>query len=1496
MEYFEVKNQIIEKLSGGDDFADGDNLLKLGLNSLQIMRLVNQWRKEGIKLSFGSLMENPTLEAWWDMIQKKTKKDDVAEYEKRTLKTNEPFPLTDVQYAYRIGREDDQNLGGVGCHAYLEFDGENVDIVKLENAWNILQYHHPMLRARFLEDGTQEIMERPYNEKLKILDFTGLDKREIQKNLCEVREQISYRKLQIEKGEVAGICVSVLPDNRTRIHLDVDLLIADVQSLQILLRDLLLAYDNKTLSVFSKDWSFADYLERQEKEEREERKLAKEYWKNRLSNFPGAPELPLSKRPEDIEKTKFVRRMIHLEKSEWNILQQRACTYKTTPAMLLLTAYAVVLERWSSNKRFLINIPFFNRKTENKGLEDVIADFTTLLLLEVNCEENPSFLELLERIQKQIHQDMKYTMYSGVQVQRDFAQLHGNRKSIAPVVFACNLGAPLVSSKFEKQLGEFSYMISQTPQVWLDFQTYENEKGLMLAWDTVDELFPEQMIENMLESFEYLLKTLVKADWNQNFDILPQKQKAFIENESKVEVLKNPQCLHQAFLDWADKTPDSVAVVDTKENISLTYKQLKESALSVAANIMESNIYGEPVAVSVERGYKQVIAVLGVLMSGNCYVPVGTNQPAERKKLIYEKTGIKYAILDRKTFKTTECLKDIEIFTIEEILQNVKNVALPQINPKNTAYIIMTSGSTGIPKGVEIAHYSAWNTIRDIIDKYNICNEDSVLCVSALDFDLSVFDIFGLLGCGGRIILIPEEARNDSEYWIHEIKKYKITVWNSVPILLEMLLTSADEFELPFRIAIVSGDWISLQLPEKLRNHAKTCRFIAMGGATEGSIWSNYQEVRLPIPDEWKSIPYGKPLNNQRYRVVDSFGRDCPVWVPGELWIGGYGVAKGYRNDIQLTSEKFVEDKLGRWYKTGDNGRFWNDYSIEFLGRKDNQVKVKGHRIEIGEIESCLEKKNGVKKAVVLKKDNALKAYVELDRNIESPWLVKNKILSDNAVIEAGRVKEIEKKKIVFESMYSIETLNSAGMYLAKRVLNELEVFGETKRQYSMSELLENGLIAKEYAGAFKRVLKICVDNGTISKSDDIFSDNSDESVISDLAIPSVLRQTIDASVGIYCSVLRGEMTTAELVLDSEYQLSPLKLYMNMHHENEFNVMKKMVQDIILAIDRNVNILEVGSRIYNWTDSILDVLTDKKQYTFADSHVYFLDKFRMQYGESMNTYLLDFDKALLLQGVESRSFTCVVSNNALHRYKNIDFILKNIYQILEPGGFFIFNENVCDNDFSTVAASIYENGFENFTDFRKETGGILIPMDKWVEHLEMNGFHLVVSIMTSENKDEAFVVAQKNPEEKIFDKDGLKSRLSQELPYFMIPEDIVEIDYIPISSNGKVDRKILQNSAGRKVTVKDSAYEAPETDLEKKIVKVWEDVLGVNGIGISDKLLNIGGDSLKATKIVNKLREMGFETTLRALYESETVKEYCKNIKYKFGEFCNSADMDSGEI
>ncbi|MDO5538215.1 MAG: amino acid adenylation domain-containing protein, partial [Desulfovibrionaceae bacterium] len=380
---------------------------------------------------------------------------------------------------------------------------------------------------------------------------------------------------------------------------------------------------------------------------------------------------------------------------------------------------------------------------------------------------------------------------------------------------------------------------------------------------------------------------------------------------------------------------------------------------------------GDIVAVSFPRGADQICAVLAVLAAGAVYVPVSPGQPLPRRERICRKAGIHHALTthDLAGSMPWPCGVMVLDLSLADSFAGPVPETPARPEPDQSAYIIFTSGSTGEPKGVDIAHEAACATIAAVNARFGIGGEDRALAVSAMDFDLSVYDVFGVLGAGGSLVLLDEDGRRNAQVWGRLLAEHHVTVWNSVPILLDMLLTSAESEGADLsslRQVLLSGDWIGMDLPARLEQAAPGCGFAALGGATEAAIWSNVQDVTLPLPASWQSIPYGRPLAGQAYRAADCRGRDCPDWVPGELWIGGAGVARGYRGDPELTRKAFVAHGGARWYRTGDMGRFWPDGTIEFLGRRDFQVKVRGHRIELGEIEAAMRSFPGIRDAAVL--------------------------------------------------------------------------------------------------------------------------------------------------------------------------------------------------------------------------------------------------------------------------------------------------------------------------------------------------------------------------------------------------------------------------------------------------------------------------------------------------------------------------------------------------
>ncbi|MEV7028295.1 amino acid adenylation domain-containing protein, partial [Kitasatospora sp. NPDC093558] len=279
-------------------------------------------------------------------------------------------------------------------------------------------------------------------------------------------------------------------------------------------------------------------------------------------------------------------------------------------------------------------------------------------------------------------------------------------------------------------------------------------------------------------------------------------------------------------------------------------------------------------------------------------------------------------------------------------------------DPDTPAYVIYTSGSTGRPKGVVISHRAAGNTIADINHRFGVTADDRVLGLANLGFDLSVYDIFGPLAVGGSLVYPDPERRTDPSHWAALIAEHGVTVWNSVPALMQMLATylaTEPALTLPtLRLALLSGDWIPITLPDEITARIPGLNVIGLGGATEAAIWSIHHPYNGLEPG-WRSIPYGRPLANQGFRVLDGMLRDCPVWAVGELHISGAGLAEGYLGDPDTTAYRFIAHPDGqRLYRTGDFGRYLPGGEIEFLGREDTQVKIRGHRIELGEIEAAL--------------------------------------------------------------------------------------------------------------------------------------------------------------------------------------------------------------------------------------------------------------------------------------------------------------------------------------------------------------------------------------------------------------------------------------------------------------------------------------------------------------------------------------------------------------
>ena len=888
----------------------------------------------------------------------------------------QPFPLTDMQHAFWVGRSGVFELGNVANHGYYEIEGKNLDLARLNDGLQKLIDRHDMLRAVVLPDGQQQILATVPPYQIAVLDLRGKDEKEIELELKAIRDRLSHQVLPADRFPLFEFRVTLLNEDRFRLHISYDLQIFDAWSLFRLFDEWHQLYQNPQLELKPLTISFRDYVLTEQKiHQTELYKRSRDYWLGRLDSLPPAPDLPLDKRPNELKRHLCQRYAGRLERNQWQQLKQKAAKAGLTPSGVLLAAFTEILTIWSKNPKFTVSLALFNRLPLHSQVNDLLGDFISATLLTVDNSKPEPFTQRAFRLQQQLWQDLEHRYFSGVRVTREIARRQGTAPSAIPIVFTSTLGLDALGQETSSlsHFGELVYGISQASQAWMDVQVWESKGELTFNWDVVEELFPQGMIEDMFEAYCQLLKDLVASEtsWQTNRQLLPPSQLAqrSLVNDTTAPI--SEEMLHTLFAAQVGARKNQLAVISSQGN--LTYQELSEKSNQVGHKLRSLGVTpNQLVAVVMDKGWEQIVAVMGILAAGAAYVPIDPNLPQERREYLLKNSQVSLVLTQSwLKEKLAQCEGTIELcLDNQDFAHESKEPLEPIQTPEDLAYLIYTSGSTGVPKGVMINHRGAVNTIIDINQSFIVTPSDRVLALSSLSFDLSVYDIFGTLAAGGTIIIPEPSSELNPAHWAKAIVQNQVTIWNSVPALMQMMVDyAADNSQIlaNLRLVLLSGDWLPLTLPPQIQALAEDVKVISLGGATEASIWSILYPIAIVEP-AWKSIPYGRPMVNQRFYVLNKFLKPCPVWVPGELYIGGIGLAMGYWQQQAKTAASFItHPHTGeRLYRTGDLGRYLPDGNIEFLGREDFQVKIGGYRIELGEIESVLTQHPSVDKAVVV--------------------------------------------------------------------------------------------------------------------------------------------------------------------------------------------------------------------------------------------------------------------------------------------------------------------------------------------------------------------------------------------------------------------------------------------------------------------------------------------------------------------------------------------------
>ena len=952
-----------------------DNFFAWGGASIltaQLCGLLTQTLK--VEVSPGDLVSAPTVAELAEILRHRPARENgLPSLQPRP--GSGPFPLVDIQQAYWVGRGPELVLGGVSCHVYHVYEMFDLDLDRLNRAWNQLVQRHAMLRAVVHSDGTQEILEQVPEYRISCLDLRGQD---LEEAMQPLRQRLSHQVLDCQRWPLFEIQASRTSDTAYRVHVSFDALTIDSWSRDLLLSEWRRLYDQPELTLEPLQITFRDYvLTLPEVFRSAAYQRDRDYWWGHLDDLPDGPLLPLACDPACLRPPRFERQSFAFDERQWKAFQGQCNRHGQSPNVVILAAFGETLKRWSKNQELTVNVTTFNRLPLHPQVNQVIGDFGSLLPIPIQNRYEATFLGKVQKLAQALAQEQDHGMISGVEILRELSSRKSSSPSLLfPVVFTC-----LTRPPGSRPLGRLVEAISQTPQIWFDHWVYDDQGGgKEFVFDVVEGLFPEGLTTAMMETYRQWLGSLAEDGevWTlpgSQVLCLPAAQSAMRQRVNATECPLEEVRLQDLFDRQVELRPNQIAV--RAGECSLTYRELQSRARRWATRLLEQP--STLVAVVMEKGWEQVVAVLAVHYAGAAFLPLDPDLPPARLEYLLDHGQVNTILTQSWLDESLTWPDSLRRLRLDESVE-ASETCLRTTRATDLAYVIYTSGSTGLPKGVMIDHRGAVNTIVDVNRRFQVGPEDVVLGLSSLSFDLSVYDLFGTLAAGARLVCPGQERRRDPAHWLELVVAEGVTVWNSVPALMGLFLEylkNRVKAELPLRVVLLSGDWIPLTMPEQLKSHCPQAQMISLGGATEGSIWSVFYPIESVDPN-WKSIPYGRPLANQSFSVLNQDLQDCPDWVVGDLYIQGTGVALGYWRDPERTEASFVQHpgSGARLYRTGDLGRYLPDGNLEILGREDTQVKVRGYRVELGEIEATLRSCPGVSQAVVLATGQGLQAYV----------------------------------------------------------------------------------------------------------------------------------------------------------------------------------------------------------------------------------------------------------------------------------------------------------------------------------------------------------------------------------------------------------------------------------------------------------------------------------------------------------------------------------------
>jgi tyrocidine synthetase-3 len=946
------------------------------------------------------------------------------------------------------------------------------DVNLFKKAVGLLAAKHQILRTSFnikdFEESVQ-IVHKEVSFEIPHFDISSMKKSQQQEFVNRYLAKDKQRPFNAAIPPLFRIAVFILDDENNWVALVFHHAILDGWSAASMMTELHNTYLGlksnanirlKQLRSSYRDVIVEEILEKQKSQNRE-------FWLHELAGYKRLEFPQLLKTGESFTGMKTYD--YNLGKELLTDLKKTSAIFNTSIRDLCFGAYVYMLSILCNEDDIVAGSVTHNRPQKQDG-DKILGCFLNTVPVRIKIPNSINWSEYIDMITAKMQEIKSYERVSLFEIARIINEKSQGENPIFDTLF--NFVDFHIYSEANPENGRYQHQDTSSVDISLkgnqdtntlfDFEISITFGEFILCPKYNPLAISHDMVQRSCVYFAGILKKFITVPEEiiKKEEIIPaeEKRKLLDEFNRTTAPYNRESLIHELFEAQVEQTPDNIAAVEPTEvkyrahrthrtyitYLSyISYRELNKKSNQLASALRKKGVKTNTlVGVVIDRSIEMIRAVMGILKAGGAYVPLESYLPETRTGKLLGTLNVKYLVTNHlqleKIGEIVEKLPELEhifcltagpsqtfsrelsagkslTFPLELKNASEENI-IPAVTSRDMAYIIFTSGSTGTPKGVVVNHQPVINIIDWVNKTFAVGNGDKVLFVSSLGFDLSVYDIFGILASGACNRVVPANDLKEPQKLVDIIVKEGITFWDSAPAALQQLVPFLPEIKnyqhsSRFRLVFLSGDWIPVTLPGALRKVFPGLKVTSLGGATEATIWSNYYPIEKVDP-AWVSIPYGKPIQNAKYYILDPQLNICPIMVPGDLYIGGECLASGYVNDIELTAEKFVlahsswliADRTAKKktadfpmsyelsainyiYKTGDIARWFEDGNMEFLGRKDQQVKIRGYRIELGEIETQLQHHEDITEALVIAKgerptDKYLCAYIVSNKTV----------------------------------------------------------------------------------------------------------------------------------------------------------------------------------------------------------------------------------------------------------------------------------------------------------------------------------------------------------------------------------------------------------------------------------------------------------------------------------------------------------------------------------